>query len=193
MSAQPQPRLTPEEYLELDRAAEFRSEYYDGYMYSMAGASLSHVRIATNLSGELHQALKGGPCEVYATELRLRVNPDRLYTYPDINVVCGELKLADDRSDTAVNSTLLIEVLSPSTEARDRGFKFTHYRHIESLREYILVWQSEPRVEIYRRQPTGEWLLSEVSGLESSCRFDSLGCEIPLFEIYRNVSFDPQP
>src|SRR5580658_6079204 len=121
MSAQPQPRLSPEEYLALDRAAQFRSEYYDGDMYLMAGASPMHVLIATNLTAELHHALKGGPCRVYATELRLRVNPDRLYTYPDINVVCGELKLSDDRKDTAVNSTDLVEVLSPSTEARDRG------------------------------------------------------------------------
>lgn len=98
------------------------------------------------------------------------MNPDRLYTYPDINVVCGELKLSDDRKDTAVNSTVLVEVLSPSTEARDRGFKFTHYRHIESLQEYVLVWQSEPRLEIYRRQPAGDWLLSEVSGLHLPVR-----------------------
>ena len=191
MSAQPQPRLSPEEYLALDRAAEFRSEYYDGHMYAMAGASPVHVLIVGNLAGELHHALKGGPLRVYAVNLRLRVNPDRLYTYPDINVVCGELKLSDDRKDTAVNSTVLVEVLSPSTEARDRGFKFTHYRHIESLQEYVLVWQSEPRLEIYRRQPAGDWLLSEVSGLDSTCRFGSLGCEVPLSEIYSGVSFDP--
>jgi Uma2 family endonuclease len=178
--------------LALDRVAEVRNEYYDGHMYAMAGASPTHVLITTNLTAELHQALKSGPYRVYATELRLRVNPDRLYTYPDINVVCGELKLADDRKDTATNATMLVEILSPSTEAHDRGFKFAHYRHLESLQEYVLVWQSEPRVEIYRRQPAGDWLLSEVSGLDSTCRFDSLGCQVPLSDIYRYVSFDPQ-
>jgi Uma2 family endonuclease len=185
--------LSPEEYLALDRAAEIRSEYYDGHMYSMAGASPRHVLILTNLSGELRQTLKQGPCRVYAAELRLRVHPDRLYTYPDINVVCGELELADDQKDTALNATVLVEVLSPSTESHDRGFKFAHYRHIDSLREYVLVWQSEPRIEIYRRQQSGEWLLSEVTGLDAACRFDSLGCQIPLSEIYAYVSFDPQP
>jgi Uma2 family endonuclease len=191
MSAPPQSRLSSKEYLALDRAAEFRSEYYDGHMYATAGASPAPVIIATNLTAELHHALKGGPCRAYATELRLRVNPDRLYTYPDINVVRGELKLSDDREDTAANSTVLVEVLSPSTEARDRGFKFTHYRHIESLQEYVLVWQSEPRLEIYRRQPAGDWLLSEISGLHSTCRFGSLGCQVPLSEIYLGVSFEP--
>jgi Uma2 family endonuclease len=193
MSAQPQPRLSPEEYLALERAAEFRSEYYDGIMYAMSGASRVHVRITTNLSGELHQALKQGPCEVYTIDLRLRVNPERLYTYPDISVVCGEPKLADDHNDTLLNPMVLVEVLSPSTEARDRGFKFTHYRHIASLKEYVLVWQSEPRIEVYRRQPTGDWLLSEIDGMDAICRFESLGCQIPLSEIYYHVSFDPQP
>jgi Uma2 family endonuclease len=193
VSAQSEPRLSPEEYLALDRAAEFKSEYYDGHMYAMSGASRMHVRITTNLSGDLHQALKHGPCEVYTIDLRLRVNPNRLYTYPDITVVCGDTELADDHKDTLLNPTLLVEVLSPSTEARDRGFKFAHYRHIESLQEYVLVWQSEPRVEIYRRRPTGDWLLSEVSGLESICRLDSVGCEISLSEIYYRVSFDAQP
>jgi Uma2 family endonuclease len=191
MSAQTQPRLSPEEYLALDRAAEFRSEYYDGHVYAMSGASRTHVLVTTNLSGELRQALKQRPCEVYAVDLRLRVNPNRLYTYPDISVVCGESKLADDHKDTLLNPTVLVEVLSPSTEAHDRGFKFVHYRHLESLQEYALVWQSEPRVEIYRRQAAGDWLLSEVSGLESTCKFDSLGCEISLSEIYYRVSFDP--
>ena len=150
-----------------------------------------HVLVTTNLSGELRQALRQRPCEVYAVDLRLKVNPHRLYTYPDISVVCGESKLADDHKDTLLNPTVLVEVLSPSTEARDRGLKFTHYRHIESLQEYALVWQSEPRLEIYRRQPAGDWLLSEISGLDSTCRFGSLGCEVPLSEIYSGVSFDP--
>jgi Uma2 family endonuclease len=190
MLAQTQPRLTPEEYLALDRASEFKNEYYDGCMYAMAGASRMHVLIATNLSGELRQALKPRSCQVYGTDLRLRASVGRLYTYPDVSVVCGEAIFAEDQKDTLVNPTVLVEVLSPSTEAHDRGYKSALYRKIDSLQEYALVWQSEPHVEIYRRQPSGDWLLSEASGIDSTCRFGSLDCVIPLSEIYYQIAFD---
>jgi len=134
MSAQPQPRLTPEEYLEIERNAEFRSEYYNGRMYAMAGGSPNHGRIIGNLTGELHAALKKGPCDVIPNDLRLLVSPVGLYTYPDVIVVCGEMQLAEGTKDTLVNPTLVVEVLSPTTEAYDRGFKSSHYRTIESLR-----------------------------------------------------------
>jgi Uma2 family endonuclease len=191
MSAQTQPRLTPEEYLELDRASEFRSEYYDGHMSVMFGGSYPHGKIIGNLSGELRQALKGKPYAVVPNDLRVRITP-REYTYPDVVVVCGPERFADDQKDTLVNPTALVEVLSPSTEARDRGYKSALYRKIESLQEYALVWQSEPHVEIYRRQPTGDWLLSEPHGLDASCRFESMGCEILLSEIYYQISFEPE-
>ena len=189
MSAQPQPRLTPEEYLELDRAADFRSEYYDGQMYAMSGGSPTHGRIIGNLTGELHIALKNGPCDVIPNDLRLRVSPAGLYTFPDVVVVGGEMKFADARNDTLTNPTALAEVLSPSTEAYDRGFKSAQYRTIESLEEYAFVSQREPRVEVYRRQPAGGWLLKEFTGLESVCRFESLHCEIALAELYAQVVF----
>src|SRR5690348_7381969 len=122
MAAHPQTRLTPEQYLELDRASQIRHEYYDGVMYAMAGGSYSHALIIGNLNRELGNALKGR-CRVTPTELRLRVPKDDFYTYPDIMVVCGEPRLADHGNETLTNPVIVIEVLSPSTEAYDRGFK----------------------------------------------------------------------
>jgi Uma2 family endonuclease len=191
MSAQSQPRLTPEEYLALDRVAEICSEYYDGVMYAMSGGSFPHARITANLSGWLWQMLKGKPCVVASNDLRVRATP-RTYAYPDIIVVCGPEQLADDQKDVLLNPAVLVEVLSPSTEAHDRGLKFARYQTLESLQEYVLVSQTEPRVETYRRQPDHKWLYSETRGLDAICRFDSLTCEIPLSEIYDRVHFDPQ-
>jgi Uma2 family endonuclease len=189
MSAQPQPRLTPEQYLEIERAAQFRSEYYNGRMYAMSGASYRHVMIISSLSRRLQNALEAGRCSVGTNDLRVRVSPAGLYTYPDLVVICGEPKFADNRADTVLNPTLIVEVLSPSTEAYDRGFKFAQYRTLESLQEYGLVSQSEPRVEIFRRQPSGDWLLSESAGMEAICRFDSAGCTIAVKDIYDKVTF----
>jgi Uma2 family endonuclease len=192
VSAQSQPRLSPEEYLAIERAAEFRSEYYDGHMYAMSGGSYPHGKIIGNLCGKLWQELQGKPCVVVPNDLRVRITP-RSYTYPDIVVVCGSERFADDQKDTLLNPTMLLEVLSPSTELVDREFKSRHYQLIESLQEYALVSQTKLYIETYRRAPGGDWLLSEVSGLNSACRFHSLDCEIPLSEIYHKVSFDPQP
>src|SRR6202165_5139636 len=121
MSAQAQPRLTPEQYLQAERAAETRSEYYNSHVYAMSGGSYQHFQIIGNLTGELHAALKKRSCSVGASDLRLRVSPDGLYTYPDVVVICGDPRFADDRRDTLLNPTLILEVLSPSTEAYDRG------------------------------------------------------------------------
>ena len=189
MSAHAQPSLTPDQYLEIERAAEFKSEYYNGCMYAMSGASYNHVLISGSFGAELYAALKKTPCAVAANDLRVRVSPLGLYTYPDIVVICGEPKFADDQKDTLLNPTFLAEVLSPSTEAYDRGFKSQQYRKIESLQEYALVSQTEPRLEVFRRQPDGRWLLSEFAGLDAVSRFESLSCEIPLAEIYSKITF----
>jgi len=191
MSAQPQPRLTPEQYLAADRSAEFRHEYYNGHIYAMSGGSYRHAQIIGNLAGELRTALKTRPCSVVSNDLRLRVSPDGLYTYPDVIVICGDPKFADDQRDTLLNPALIVEVLSPSTEAYDRGFKSAQYRTIESLEEYALVSQAEPRVEVFRRQPGGHWLLSEAVGPEAACHFGSLDCAVALSEIYAKVIFSP--
>jgi Uma2 family endonuclease len=191
MSAQSQPRLTPEQYLELERAAQdVRSEYYNGRMYAMSGGTYPHAIVIANLGGELRMALKKGSCVVTNSDMRVRVNKTGLYTYPDIVVVCDPPQFGDGRHDTVLNPALIIEVLSPSTEAYDRGFKFSQYRTLDSLKEYALVSQSEPRVEIFRRQPTGEWLFSDSIGMESLCRFDSVGCTVAMKDIYDKVTFE---
>jgi Uma2 family endonuclease len=190
MSAQGQTWLSPEQYLEIERAATTRSEYFNGRMYAMVGGKYNHARIGPNLSGELYMALKKSSCEVVSSDMRIRVSPSGLYTYPDIAVVCGKPEFADDQRDTLVNPALIIEVLSPSTEACDRGFKASQYRTIPSLQEHALVPQFEPRIEIFRRQPTGDWLLSEYAGKEAIWRFASVNCEIALADVYDRIVFE---
>ena len=193
MSAQPQPRLTPGQYLEIERAAEFRSEYYNGRMYAMSLSSARHAFIIANCVCELGNALGKAPCWVASSDLRVLVSPQGLYTYPDVLVVCGEPRTADRYEDTLLNPVLLMEVLSPATEAYDRGFKFTQYRKLDSLQEYALVSQDEPRVAVFRRQASGDWLLSEYEGLDASCRLDSVGCAVALAEVYHRVTFHAAP
>ena len=194
MSAHAQPRLTPEQYLEIERAADFKSDYYDGHMYAMSGGSPRHAFIIGNLVRELGIALKSRPGSVASSDLRLRVGSGTLYTYPDVMVVCGPIQVAARQTDTLINPTIVAEVLSPSTERYDRGIKWTQYRTIESLQEYALVSQAEPRVEIFRRKPEGQWLFVDFAGLDGVCKFDSLDCAVALSDIYHNISFgDEQP
>ncbi|HEX5430857.1 MAG TPA: Uma2 family endonuclease [Bryobacteraceae bacterium] len=181
--------MTPEQYLELEREAEFKSEYYQGHVYAMSGGSFPHGQIIGNLTLWLALALEKRPCSVIPNDLRVRAAPDGLYPYSDRVVVCGKPQFAGGHGDTLLNPALLIEVLSPSTEAYDRGFKSAQYRTIESLQEYALVSQTEPRVEIFTRQPGAHWLLSEAVGLESSCRFESVDCGAALAEIYDKITF----
>jgi Uma2 family endonuclease len=192
MSAQPQHWLTPEEYLELERAAEFRHEYYNGRMYAMAGGSPRHAFIVGNLVGELHSTLKKRACRVASSGLRVSAPDTGLYTYPDVVVGCGELEYTGDRQETLVNPTLIIEVLSPSAELLDREFRAAQYKTISSLQEYALVSQDEARVEVYRRQDGGHWLLSEFAGLEAAARFDSVEASVPLAEIYDKITFEKE-
>jgi Uma2 family endonuclease len=191
MSAQSQPRMTPEQYLEIERAAQdVRSEFYNGRMYAMSGASYRHVMLISGLSHHLRNGLAAHACSVGTNDLRVRVSPAGLYTYPDVVVICGDPRFADQQTDTVLNPTLIIEVLSPSTEAYDRGFKFAQYRTLEFLREYALVSQFGSRIQIFRRQPSGDWLLSESAGMETACRFDSMGCTVTMKDVYDKVTFD---
>lgn len=189
MSAQAQPRLSPEQYLELERVAEFRHEYYDGRMYAMPGGTFPHVVVIGNVAYGLRNGLGKRPYIVATSDMRVRASPKGLYTYPDIAVVCGPPKLLDGHKDPLLNPILIVEVLSPGTEAYDRGFKFAQYRTLESLQEYALVSQSEPRVEVFRRQASGDWLLSEAVGLQAVCRFESVDSSVTLFDVYANITF----
>ncbi len=181
--------MSPEKYLDLERAAEFRHEYYNGRMYAMSGGSYPHAIVIGNMAYALRSGLGKRPCVVATSDLRVRVSPNGLYTYPDIAVVSGPPKLLDGHKDTLLNPILIAEVLSPSTEACGRGFKSAQYRTLESLQEYALVSQTEPRAEVFRRQSSGDWLLSEAVGLDAMCRFESLNSSVALSEIYANISF----
>jgi Uma2 family endonuclease len=192
MSAQSLPRMTLEEYVEAERASECRYEYYMGRIYAMAGGSLPHAIIASNIVREAGTALKDRPCIVTSSDLRIQTSPDGLYTFADVVIVCGEPRLAAAPKDTVTNPIAIVEVLSPSTEAHDRGFKFAQYRKIESLREYVLVSQTEPRIESFRRQSGGDWLLHEYSGMEQVCHFQSVNCDVPFTEIYARVPFNSE-
>lgn len=192
MSAHPISWLTPEQYLEIERGNDFRSEYYDGRMYAMSGGTAAHAFIISNFTSELRQALKKSSCSVASSELRVRVPATGLYTYPDIAVICGDLEFVDNKRDTITNPKLIVEVLSRTTEAYNRGRKFVQYQKLESLQEYVLVAQTQPLVEIFARQPDGQWLKTEYSGMESSCVCASVGCTIPLAEIYDKVVLRPE-
>jgi Uma2 family endonuclease len=181
-------RYSPEEYLARERKAEYKSEYIDGFIVAMAGASEAHSLIVVNVAGELRARLKSQPCRTYATDMRVKVSNAGLYTYPDVSVVCGERRFEDVEVDTLLNPNVLVEVLSESTEAYDRGKKFARYQWLESLTDYVLIAQDEARVEHFVRQ--GEhWLLTVITGLEGTLRLESVGCELPLREIYDRVEF----
>src|SRR5438045_3140164 len=147
MSLQPKTYLTPDRYLAIEREADYKSEYFGGEMFMMAGASEQHNLITTNVVREFSTQLKGRPCKAYANDMRVKVAPTGLFTYPDVVVACGDIHFDDEQKDTLTNPTVIIEVLSKSTEAYDRGEKFVHYRRLDSLQEYLLVSQDQYRIE----------------------------------------------
>jgi len=187
MSSQPKPGLTPEQYLALERTAAYKSEYFRGEVFAMAGASPTHVLIVANIVAVLHGQLRQRPCTVYATELRLKIHASGLYTYPDVVVVCGEPRFDDDQRDTLVNPTRIVEVLSESTQDYDRGGKFAQYRKIPSFVEYVLVAQDECHIEHFVKQVDGLGLLSETDRLEDVLTLSSLECTLLLSDIYEKV------
>ncbi|HYH85077.1 MAG TPA: Uma2 family endonuclease [Pyrinomonadaceae bacterium] len=187
MSSQPTTYLTPEEYLAVERKSEYKSEYIYGEMVAMTGASRRHNLIAFNISIELGRQLKGRACEAYASDMRVRVPSTHLYTYPDVVVVYGEPLFEDEHVDTLLNPTLIIEVLSESTERYDRGKKFGFYRTIESLAEYLLVAQDEYRIEHYAKQSDGRWLLSDYRSADDTVEMTSIQCKLALREVYDKV------
>ena len=189
--AQNIPRLSEAEYLRLERQAETRSEYFGGEVFAMAGGTRAHSLIATNLLSELSSRLKATDCVAYNTDLRVKVEATGLFTYPDVSVVCGAQRFLDEGEDTLLNPIVVIEVLSDSTEAYDRGKKFEHYRQIPTCREYLLVSQKEPRIEQFIRQPNGEWTLKEAVGLNAKITLPSLGIGLALADVFAKVQFTP--
>ena len=190
MSASSRLYYTPEQYLEMDRKAEYRSEYVNGELLAMAGASREHNLIVTNLVREVSGLLRGRPCETYSNDMRVRVSPAR-YTYPDMVVACDGPEFEDSSQDILLNPVVLMEVLSPTTEKDDRSWKFAHYRHLATLTDYVMLSQYQPLVEHYTRNSDDKWVLTDLRGLSSVLRLPSIGCELPLAMIYERVEFAP--
>ena len=180
-------RLTPQEYLARERQAQTKSEYIGGDILAMAGGSPNHSRIASDARRSLGNRLADKPCELFDSDLRVRVRRPGPYYYPDASVVCGEAIFDDE--DCLTNPTVVIEVLSPTTAGYDRGEKWVHYRQMESLQQYVLIAQNEPLVEHYVRLESGVWRFEELRGLDKTLVLLALGCDLPLAEIYRRVRF----
>ncbi len=193
MSPLPKPCFTPAQYMEMDRQADHRSEYLSGEVFAMAGAGEAHNLIVTNVVGELRSRLRGRPCRTYPSDMKVEVGPWGLFTYPDVSVVCGEPRFHDANRDMVQNPRLVVAVPSPSTEAYDRGGKFAQYRRLDSLTDSLLISPSECRAELFMRQPDNQWLLSEFTGDQEAVVIASLGCELPLSEVYERVEFEPPP
>ena len=190
MASNPVTKLTEEQYLAIERAAEFKSEFVDGEMFAMAGASNAHALIQGNLFGELYAALRGTPCRPFGSDSRVRV-PSRAYVYPDVTVVCGPQATTGKHRDILVDPVAIFEVLSPSTEKYDRGVKSRLYRTIDSLRDYVLVSQEEIHIEQFTRPPNGVWTVRDYLSLDQELKMDSIGIAIPLQRIYSQVDIPP--
>ncbi|HEX3558589.1 MAG TPA: Uma2 family endonuclease [Pyrinomonadaceae bacterium] len=190
MSSQVKVYYTPDEYLALERKAEYKSEYFDGEIFAMTGASRRHNLVSSNVLAALHSQLKKRPCEIYPSDMRVKVSPTGLYTYPDVVIVCGEPLFDDEQGDTLLNPTALVEVLSKFTASYDRGEKFEHYRKIESLAEYLVLAQDKYHVEQYTTQPGGQWLLSETDDPQKTIHLSSIECDLALSDIYDKVEID---
>lgn len=176
--------MTISEYLAQERQSDDKSEYHQGEIVAMGGASRRHNLIAGNIFAAWHAQLKGRDCEIYKGDMRVRIDASDSYTYPDVVAVCGDPLFEDDQFDTLSNPTLIVEVLSKSTEAFDRGAKFARYRTIPSLTDYLLVSQESVRLEHFSRQQNGRWLLSESADLGDLLEFESIQCSLAVRDVY---------
>jgi Uma2 family endonuclease len=193
MSAVPKIYLTPTEYLAFERQSDVKHEYFRGELFAMSGASRQHVRISVNVTAWLAGQLKGQRCELFNSDMRVKVSPTGLYTYPDASVVCGRPRFEDKELDVLLNPTVIVEILSKSTEAYDRGEKFAQYRTLDTLTDYLLLSQDRPLIERFTRQPDGVWLFTESAGLDAVMPIESIQCQLPLVEVYDRVEFDQTP
>ena len=188
MVLNPEPKMTPAEYLAFERVqTDARHEYLNGEITAMSGASLAHNLLVTNLMVNIGVQLRGRACNVFGSDMRVHIPTTGLYTYPDITALCGPRELEDDAMDTLLNPNVIIEVLSPSTEAYDRGAKFAHYQSIETLQEYVLIAQDQLRIEVFRRQDSGDWLYSVATDPDATVRLEAIGCNLGLSDVYDGV------
>ena len=183
-------KATFEEYLANEETAEFKSEFYAGEIYAMSGGTRNHSLIGANIVRELGNALMGKDCVVYNSDLKIRIEAADASAYPDATVICGTEECYEDRKDILVNPTLVLEVLSEGTAGWDRGGKFRRYEMLSSLKEYVVVEQNAPQVDVFRRNPQGLWVLERFDGLDSVVEFQSLGTSVALSGIYYRVEFE---
>lgn len=184
--------ISIEEYFAREDTAELRSEYYCGDVFAMAGGTSNHNRITVNLASLLNSQFRGGPCEAFSNDLRVQVARDIHYTYPDVVVVCGEMILAEGRSDTITSPVVIMEVLSELTKDYDRGTKFTAYRSIETLTDYILIDQDTVHIEYFSKERDGTWRLREFFSTEEVIEIKSIEAMLPAKEIYDRVALTPK-
>ena len=182
--------ISPEEYLEAERAAVEKHEYYQGEVFAMSGASLRHNRIFSNLFTDIGSKLKGKDCQPYGSDLRIHIPKNTLYTYPDISIICGDVDLTDKEFDTATNPSVIIELLSKSTRNYDKGEKFTLYRDIVSLQEYILIDTEKVFVEKHIRNADNSWQLTDYRSLDNSFTIETINSNFLLKDIYEGLSFE---
>lgn len=190
MKPNPIRKMTPEEFLAFERASDVKHEYIGGQIVAMGGAKRNHNIVSINLGSELNRIIEEKDCEAYLADMRVFLPSTNEYAYPDISVVCGEPVFQDEVLDTLVNPLLIVEVLSDSTEAYDRGLKFRLYRSVKSLREYVIVSQNQPRIEKYVKKGDGFWVLSETAGIDSELLLESIGSAVLLSRIYRKINFE---
>ena len=180
MSTNPQFYLTPAEYLVGERKRKYKSEYWHGELYAMAGASERHNLISANVVATFHAQLRGRSCKVYPSGMRVQIKATGLYPYPDVVIVCGKPQFEDEENGTLLNPTVIVEVLFKSTETYDRGKKFENYRTLGSLTEYVMTAQDRVHVEHYVRQPDNQWLLSEAKDLQNVVELPTISCTLVL-------------
>ena len=182
--------FSPTEYLAMEEVADYKSEYFNGEIFAMSGGTPDHSSVAVNLTVALGTRLAAKPCRVFNSDMRLHVERNGLYTYPDVMVICGKIELVKRRNDTVTNPVLIVEVLSESTRDYDRGMKFNLYKQVPSLQEYVVVESENPRVECYRRGADDQWVVEMIDDPSATVKLASVACEIPMGEIYRKVSWE---
>ena len=183
------PHFTVEQYLELELKAEYQSEYFDGEIYAMSGGSPTHSFIIANSVQAIGNQLADRACRVATQSLKVWAKEENSFMYPDIMVICGPITLAPNTKDAIINPMVVFEVLSPSTSAFDRGGKFRKYKSLPSLKEYVLIEQDEPEIDVFERLPNGDWNLRSYSGLETEIQLNSLGLSVPMKAIYAKIDF----
>jgi Uma2 family endonuclease len=189
LKRKPTTRFTAEQYLALEEHSETKHEFYNGMIYDMAGGSADHSLLQIRLGRMLDSQLENTPCRVFSSDMRVMSAESELYTYPDLSVVCGKIQFSPKSKTTITNPILIVEILSESTRADDRGDKFNFYKQLPALEEYVLVESERAHVEVFHRSSQAEWTIEMFDGLDAIAALHSVRCEIPLNQLYAKVSW----